>query len=139
MVAIGLVITFVGLGEKGFKTVEMKLVGPGLVVGGLVLALLRILCCLICTDYKCSDDYDDEHEVSSEVLEIFNDDQEKTLLRNGLPNIKTFKLKDQVVVNLQPHKVGDCEEGDHGQLVVVGQVDNLKEGDNTSLPAMPYN
>ena len=27
MVAIGLVITFVGLGDKGFQTVELKLIG----------------------------------------------------------------------------------------------------------------
>ena len=41
MVAIGLVLTVVGVGEKGFRTVEMKLLGPALLVVGVVLALLR--------------------------------------------------------------------------------------------------
>ena len=45
MVAVGLVITFVGLGEKGFRTTELKLVGPCLVGGGVMLTLLRILLC----------------------------------------------------------------------------------------------
>lgn len=30
-VALGLVITFVGTGEKGFKTVELRLIGPSLI------------------------------------------------------------------------------------------------------------
>ena len=46
LVAVGLVITFVGLGEKGFRTVEFQLVGPGLVLGGLVMAVLRVVCCV---------------------------------------------------------------------------------------------
>merc|ERR1712098_1006183 len=42
-VAVGLIITFVGLGEKGFKTVQLKLIGPGLVGCGLVLTVIRII------------------------------------------------------------------------------------------------
>jgi hypothetical protein len=45
MMAVGLVITFVGLGEKGFKTTELQMIGPGLVGAGGLLALLRILLC----------------------------------------------------------------------------------------------
>ena len=41
MVAIGLVLTVVGVGEKGFKTVEMKLLGPALLLVGAVLSILR--------------------------------------------------------------------------------------------------
>ena len=37
MVAVGLVITFVGLGDKGFKTLELKLIGPSLVGCGMFL------------------------------------------------------------------------------------------------------
>lgn len=29
--AIGLIISFVGTGEKGFKTVELRLIGPSLI------------------------------------------------------------------------------------------------------------
>lgn len=47
MIAIGLVITFVGLGEKGFKTLELKLIGPSLVGCGVFFALLRILFCTV--------------------------------------------------------------------------------------------
>ena len=41
MGAVGLVITFVGIGEKGFKSLQLKLVGPGLVGCGLILTILR--------------------------------------------------------------------------------------------------
>ena len=41
MGAVGLVITFVGIGEKGFKSLQLKLVGPGLIGCGLVLTLIR--------------------------------------------------------------------------------------------------
>ena len=47
MIAIGLVITFVGLGDKGFKTLELKLIGPSLVGCGVFFALLRILFCTV--------------------------------------------------------------------------------------------
>lgn len=47
MIAIGLVITFVGIGDKGFRTLELKMVGPSLVVFGAFFAFLRILLCTI--------------------------------------------------------------------------------------------
>eukprot|EP00095_Tigriopus_kingsejongensis_P001366 maker-scaffold523_size146679-snap-gene-0.18 protein:Tk01366 transcript:maker-scaffold523_size146679-snap-gene-0.18-mRNA-1 annotation:"hypothetical protein AND_001798" len=47
MLAIGLVITFVGLGDKGFKTLELKLIGPSLVGCGVFFCLLRVLFCTV--------------------------------------------------------------------------------------------
>ncbi|XP_026469673.1 uncharacterized protein LOC113373600 [Ctenocephalides felis] len=44
-VAIGLVISFVGTGEKGFKTLELRLIGPTLIGCGLLCCLVRILLC----------------------------------------------------------------------------------------------
>jgi hypothetical protein len=43
LMAAGLVISSVGLGEKGFTAVELQMVGPGLVGCGLVLAGLRLV------------------------------------------------------------------------------------------------
>ncbi|KAH8292824.1 hypothetical protein KR054_010698 [Drosophila jambulina] len=53
-VALGLVIAFVGTGEKGFKTVELRLIGPSLIGNkipfsaglGLICCILRILFCI---------------------------------------------------------------------------------------------
>ena len=47
MAAIGLVISFVGLGDKGFKTLELRLVGPSLLGCGLSLAFLQVLYCTL--------------------------------------------------------------------------------------------
>ncbi|XP_066997594.1 uncharacterized protein [Anabrus simplex] len=45
-VAIGLVISFVGTGEKGFKTLELRLIGPSLIGSGLLCCLIRIFLCV---------------------------------------------------------------------------------------------
>lgn len=49
-VALGLVIAFVGTGEKGFKTVELRLIGPSL-IGNIVLErysiIIDILICFL--------------------------------------------------------------------------------------------
>ena len=46
MFTVGLVITVVGLGDKGFKTFELKIVGPGIIICGAVLAGGRIVVCV---------------------------------------------------------------------------------------------
>ncbi|CAH2234785.1 jg13208 [Pararge aegeria aegeria] len=44
--ALGLVVYFVGTGDKGFKTPALRLVGPSLIVAGLACCLLRIMFCI---------------------------------------------------------------------------------------------
>ena len=45
-IAIGLVISFVGTGEKGFKTLELRLIGPTLIGSGLLCCLVRVFLCI---------------------------------------------------------------------------------------------
>ncbi|CAL8109474.1 unnamed protein product [Orchesella dallaii] len=45
LICIGVVITFVGLGEKGFKTIELKMIGPVLCVIGLTSITVKIIHC----------------------------------------------------------------------------------------------
>ncbi|KAJ0177349.1 hypothetical protein K1T71_007358 [Dendrolimus kikuchii] len=59
ILAVGLVVYFVGTGDKGFKTPELRLVGPTLIIAGLACCLLRIAfcifakpCCRRRTNYK---------------------------------------------------------------------------------------
>ena len=47
LVTMGLVITLVGVGDKGFTTFELKLLGPGLVSCGGVMFLVRLLVCTV--------------------------------------------------------------------------------------------
>ena len=53
MIFVGLVITVVGLGDKGFQTLELKVVGPSIVLCGILLACLRIFICMV--PYWCCD------------------------------------------------------------------------------------
>ncbi|CAL4104814.1 unnamed protein product, partial [Meganyctiphanes norvegica] len=45
LISIGLIITFVGMGDRGFKTSELKLIGPSLIGCGVLFSILRILFC----------------------------------------------------------------------------------------------
>ena len=45
LVSVGLIITFLGLGSRGFRTLEVKLLGPGLVGVGMMCVLIRIIFC----------------------------------------------------------------------------------------------
>ena len=47
MIMVGLVITVLGLGDKGFQTLGLKLVGPITLVCGSVLTCVRILMCTL--------------------------------------------------------------------------------------------
>ncbi|GBP37168.1 hypothetical protein EVAR_31098_1 [Eumeta japonica] len=44
--ALGLVVYFVGTGDKGFKTPALRLVGPSLIVAGLACCVLRVALCV---------------------------------------------------------------------------------------------
>ena len=74
------VITFVGIGDKGFRTLELKLVGPSLVGCGLFFSLLRILfctvpsCCRTCC--KCCRKTEDK-QVLLEQVSCLESDYEK--------------------------------------------------------------
>lgn len=46
-VALGLVIAFVGTGEKGFKTVELRLIGPSLIGNAISLHFIVSLLSLV--------------------------------------------------------------------------------------------
>lgn len=65
--ALGLVISFVGTGEKGFLSPELRLIGPSLLCAGLLCCLLRVLLCLClckCTDCRWRQVSDKEKSTS---------------------------------------------------------------------------
>jgi len=45
--ALCLVVTVVGLGDKGFQTMELQLVGPSIILSGVLIIILRVLYCVI--------------------------------------------------------------------------------------------
>ncbi|GAB6031168.1 hypothetical protein CHUAL_007972 [Chamberlinius hualienensis] len=52
MFLVGLVITIVGVGESGFNTLELQLIGPCLTGMGIIVCVIRVLVCC-CAD-KCN-------------------------------------------------------------------------------------
>ena len=95
MVCIGLIITFVGIGDKGFQTLELKLIGPSLVGCGVFFALLRILfctvpaCCAGCFSCCCRTKKKDESErlLAIEKLNMENS-LGRTMNRERLRTVK---------------------------------------------------
>ena len=51
LTAIGLVTLFTGLGDKGFMTLGLQLVGPCPVLAGALLVVFRVLLCCGLTDH----------------------------------------------------------------------------------------
>ena len=41
--AVGLVVTVVGLGDKGFQTLELKILGPSVILLGVFVSILIII------------------------------------------------------------------------------------------------
>ena len=84
MICIGLVITFVGLGDKGFRTLELKLIGPSLVGCGVFFALLRVLfctvpsCCRACC--KCCGKTEDKEELIYATVSVSFISMERSIL-----------------------------------------------------------
>ena len=115
--AIGLVMVFVGVGEKGFKTVEMRLVGPGLVVSGLIMAGLRIFFCLVGENYGAGQD-----DMGGEEHEGAKTEQRPN--RNGVHEYEENKGEENLILNTQSSNFGDGEEASERQLASVG---GLKE------------
>ncbi|XP_068214908.1 uncharacterized protein [Palaemon carinicauda] len=62
LVTLGLIITFVGIGEHGFKSPELQLIGPSLIGCGVLFCLLRLFfcsvptCCSMCGGKKQLDE-----------------------------------------------------------------------------------
>jgi hypothetical protein len=124
MVAMGLTITFLGLGEKGFKTLELKLIGPSLVGCGMFFTLLRILFCTIpaifSSCFKCccgkeeNDKLLEEEKDAEENLDIT---MKTAARRNGLlrpmRDTVTNERRRTVIghgVSQQPLFISDDEE-----------------------------
>lgn len=49
LVALGLVTMVVGVGEKGFQTVGLRLLGPAVACFGVILVAFKILSCFVRT------------------------------------------------------------------------------------------
>ena len=112
-------MVFVGVGEKGFKTVEMRLVGPGLVLSGLSLAGLRIFCCLVGENYGVGQDDMEEEEHEGAVTEQRQN-------RSGVHEYETNKGDKNPFLDIQSFNVGDGGEASESQLASVGQGGGLK-------------
>ena len=94
MAAIGLVISFVGLGDKGFKTIELRLVGPSLLGCDLFLAFLQVLYCTLPAACKrcCASKLQAVNNISNEKMMI-EDDRKNSCHRNGaVQQLDTLQL-----------------------------------------------
>ena len=47
LMSIGTTFVFIGMGEQqGFKTTQLRMTGPVLILVGVILIILRLLCCI---------------------------------------------------------------------------------------------
>jgi len=102
MVCIGLVITFVGIGDKGFQTLELKLIGPSLVGCGVFFALLRILFCTVpavcngCFGGCCRNKNDDKEKLLDVSATNINNPLNRTMTGVNMVNSRIRTIKHPV-------------------------------------------
>ena len=77
MVCVGLVVTFVGLGDKGFQTLELQLVGPSLIGCGVLFTILQILYCTFPSFRRSCWDEDEDSDKLLREEEMFQGSQNK--------------------------------------------------------------
>jgi len=84
--SIGLIIFLVGVGEKGFKSLELQLIGPSLIGLGLLLVILQVLYCTRpCSKQKTATGIPEQNILNKPaVIQIKSANEiEKTQLRLG--------------------------------------------------------
>ena len=130
---MGLTVTFLGLGEKGFKTMELKLIGPSLVGCGMFFTVLRILFCTVPAFFRscfaCCRKKDD----TEELLEVDEDEKRKlemtmrtAMRRNGLLK----PMRDTVTASHNERR-NTIRQGEGPQPLVISDDD---EDDRRSRP-----
>ena len=103
LVAVGVVITSVGLGERGFRTLELRMVGPCLLGLGLMLVTLRLL---FCSGLPCTRGQGDTQPIimvrpRHEETDV-TDEVEATTTRQLIVG-KSYKDKARIIVNYQSY------------------------------------
>jgi len=102
MVCIGLVITFVGICDKGFQTLELKLIGPSLVGCGVFFALLRILFCTVpavcngCFGGCCRNKNDEKEKLLDVGATNINNSLNRTMTGVNMVNSRIRTIKHPV-------------------------------------------
>ncbi|KAL0278663.1 UNVERIFIED_CONTAM: hypothetical protein PYX00_000417 [Menopon gallinae] len=94
---IGMIIAFVGTGEKGFKTIELRLIGPSLIGAGVMIIIFRVMLC-VCPS-KCLKFNKHKHKNSTNKLNsedegednAWKDQTECAKDGKGLPKQQTTK------------------------------------------------
>ncbi|XP_047481193.1 uncharacterized protein LOC125033590 isoform X2 [Penaeus chinensis] len=128
LIALGLIITFVGLGEHGFKSPELRLIGPSLIGCGFLFALLRLFfcsapdCCTSCRKAKPLD--------------------EKSLLSPSRETLAEDSVADtpQPQQNQQPQKVQTQQPQSrrrHDEAAAAAEDDDNDDGVRQSARRMP--
>ena len=95
MAAIGLVISFVGLGDKGFKTIELRLVGPSLLGCGLSLAFLQVLYCTLPAAgiTCCASKLQAVNNISNAKMMIEDDRKNSCHINGAVQQLDTLQLR----------------------------------------------
>ena len=108
--AVGLIITFVGLGEKGFKTMQLRMIGPILVLTGMVMAVIRVLSCTLPACYEKKEMVDIMQDKANGMIkngaESINNEPKGKVTTNGRLGSRLSRLADNkhTVMTERPYK-----------------------------------
>ena len=103
MVCVGLVVTFVGLGDKGFQTLELQLVGPSLVGCGFLFSVLQILYCTFPSFRRSCWDQDEDSDKLLRDEELFQGSQNKASFHRNKPR-NNFREKSNNIFMIRQNR-----------------------------------
>ncbi|XP_042867525.1 uncharacterized protein LOC122250235 isoform X2 [Penaeus japonicus] len=142
LIALGLTITFVGLGEHGFKSPELRLIGPSLIGCGFLFALLRLFfcsapaCCTSCRKAKPLDEKSllspsretlAEDSVADPPQSQLQQNQQPQKVQTQQPQAQSRRRHDEAAGN------GDDDDNDDGVRQSARRMPS-KSGVQSSIP-----
>ncbi|KAK8382927.1 hypothetical protein O3P69_011468 [Scylla paramamosain] len=117
LISLGLIITFVGMGEHGFKSPELQLIGPSLIGCGFLFCLLRLFfcsapaCCAICCNKRSTPL--DEKSLLSPSRETLNEESAESQQHQQRQQQEQEVQEQEESGSEVPQRLETHEENDH--------------------------
>lgn len=103
LTSIGLIMTFVSIGDRGIQTQELKLIGPSLIGSGLLFCLLRIFFCSLQASCNCCDKKEGDEKKILDPPDKANDTDTKSAepARNNRPKLSVPKKMKSIKIHTE--------------------------------------
>ena len=72
LAGVGLMVTVVGLGDRGYYSLELQLVGPCFLLGGISITGISVICCCCSSQEERFEAAENQAQLSEENMKVFS-------------------------------------------------------------------